>query len=158
MIQPISTETRVKNSIGTATVMGALGVGAQLLDMGSDDRKHVIAAIRNSFLSEDSYIKKTVDCAKKSMESLAETSAQRAKTAPFVNNLKKYNIDLSQVAQNAKAMYPGMKQAGTVFLKEFGKTFVKFAAFSIAVDIAVGMVGKALDKSIAKKYAEKSEM
>ena len=158
MIQPISTETRVKNSVVTAATMGALGVGAQLLDLSSDDRKQVIAAIKTSFLSEDSYIKKTVDCAKKSIEGLAEASAQRAKTAPFVNNLKKYNIDLGQVAANAKAMYPGVKQVGTTFLKEFGKTFAKFAAFSIAIDIATGLVGKAIDKSFEKKLAKKAEI
>ena len=157
MIQPISTETRVKNSIGMAATTGAIGVGAQLLSLGSD-RKDVIAAIRNSFLTEDSYIKKTVDCAKKSMETLAEASAQRAKTAPFVNNLKKYNLDLSQVAQNAKAMYPGMKQAGKFYLKQFGKTFASLAVFSIALDIAAGIVGKAVAKSVEKKYAEKAEM
>lgn len=157
MIQPISTETKVKNSIGMAATTGAIGVGAQLLALGSD-RKNVVAAIRNSFLSEDSYIKKTVDCAKKSMESLAEVSAQKAKTAPFVNNLKKYNIDLSEVAQNAKAMYPSMKQSGKFFLKQFGKTFASLAAFSIALDIATGIVSKAVLKSVEKKYAEKTEI
>lgn len=157
MIQPISTETRVKNSIGMAATTGAIGVGAQLLSLGRD-RNDVVAAIKNSFLTEDSYIKKTVDCAKKSMENLAEVSAQKAKTAPFVSNLKKYNVDLSQVAQNAKAMYPGVKQAGKFYLKQFGKTFATLAAFSIALDIASGVVSKIVEKSIEKKYAQKTEM
>ena len=135
MIQPISTETRVKNSIGMAATTGAIGVGAQLLALRGD-RKHVIAAIRNSFLSEDSYVKKAVEGAKKSMETLAEVSAQKAKTAPFVSNLKKYNIDLGQVAENAKAMYPSMKQSGKFFLKQFGKTFASLAVCSIVLDIA----------------------
>lgn len=153
MIKPADNNTRVKSSLGTAAVCGSLAAASELLAVNPESRKFVTAAIKNSFLSEDAYVKKTVDMAKKSMENLAKQSAKKAKDIPFISNMKKYNIDLNTVADNARAMYPGMKELGTHFTKRMVKGFAQFALLSLAIDAVSSFVGKAIAKKVVEKQS-----
>lgn len=150
-IRPVDNQVKVASPLKTAALCGAMAAGVDLLSVKPENRQYVVAAMKNSFLSEDTYVTKAVEMAKKSVENLGKQSAKKAVDAPFVSELKKYDVDLKAVAEKARDMYPGMKQTGEKYLKQMGKSFAKFALFSLALSA----VGTVIAKAIAKNSMEK---
>lgn len=109
------------------------------------------AALKNSRLSQDKFVAKSVKLAKKSLKKIEKTQASEkavkiAKGLPIVNmDCSKIKIDMEKVAVNAKEMYPKFKETAKIARKSLNKTLFGTIALIAGIKM-VSMFVKKLKK------------
>lgn len=98
------------------------------------------AALKNSRLSQDKFVKKAVDFAEKSLKNIqatreAENAAKKVLGSTIVSfdNVK---TNIEKVAENAKEMYPKIQETAKIAKKSLNKTLIGTIALIAVVKIA----------------------
>ena len=126
-IKPIDGQSNIRHNVATSIKAGAIATGIQALLLPAEAK----AVVRNTIFGQDAFLKNTAKCAKETM-----------------NNLGK-EIDIKQVVENAKAMYPEMKQAAC----QIGKGLLgTFGAVALGV-----LTGKIITDKILNAKTNKAE-
>lgn len=122
------------NVISTAAKCGIIAAGIERAFLPAEAK----AAIRNTMFGEDVYLKKVGKAAEKTIKNLSNNS----------NTIKlPQAIDVNQVKENAKNLYPKMKEITKAANKQFVKT-----AVIIGLSCAIG---KVIGDAIVAKKAQK---
>lgn len=85
----------------------------------------VKAAIKNTRFGEDAFLKNTVKCAEKT-----------------IKNVGKSKINIEQVVENAKKLYPDFVETTKTANKQFAKTFIGIAGTIMAARLITSAILK----------------
>lgn len=128
----------ILNTVTTALVTGAVASEAQRLTMPVEVR----AAIKNTTGGVDAFVKKSVKAAAKTIENLNKENV--VDSAFKINNKKDFikGIDLKEIAEKAKNIYPEMEKVANAATKKLNKTFIGVSGIALAGLIVAGLIQK----------------
>lgn len=104
----VNSDDRLSHNVKTAAAMGAVATGIQTLLLPSAAKER----LKNAIIGEDKFLKNTEEEVSAAAKSL------------------KQNIDVKQAVEEAKKLYPGIKNDAKQITKGLASTFA-FVALSI---------------------------
>ena len=121
----------LNNNISSAIGIGAAVTGAQYLKFSPE----VKAAVKNTALGQDVFMKKVAKSAAKIINNLDRAGMEKAAS----------RINVKETLDKAKEMYPSMVKTAKTAWKTLGKTFACFTAGAIIGSVIA-------DKVIGHKF------
>lgn len=130
--------TAILNTVTTALVTGAVASEAQRLTMPAEVR----AAIKNTTGGVDAFVKKSVKAASKTIENLSKEKA--VDSAFKIRNKKDFikGINIEEIAEKAKNIYPEMEKVANEATKKLNKTFIGVSGIVLAGLVVAGLIKK----------------